>query len=217
MSEDIENPVQSPGAMNPDLESIFREFGEKYVEILNKTSDQDELDSKIAELTSEIEKKLKAFDLNVEFFVDIDNRHYFNAPGYPRAYNYYEVFVDNRVVDRKNKKVYYVTVIYSELQKPETTEYVFDRIDITEYNAIDDDTPFARTLDENVPWMYIREMWKSHIIDYISEIAIAEREKKLEEKLKEIKEQAEKGAWIYDYQHFYNALMKTAQQFNISL
>ena len=217
MSESIESPAQSPGTMKPELEAIFEQFGKRYVEILNKTTDQDELDREIAQLVSEFESKLKALDLYVEFFVDIDDVHYFNAPGYPRAYNYYKVFEDNRVVDRKNKKVYYVTVIYSELQKPEKTEYVFDRISIAEYNAIDDDTPFTRALDENIPWYLIREMWRSHIDDYISEIAQAEREKKLVETLKQIKERVEKSLWIYDYQHFYNALMKTAQQFNINL
>ena len=253
-----ENGLKSPASL---LENIFREFGERYVEIQNRASErmreiEKEMTEKEEELAQEIkddmeldlvlkdiekekekrfmeiEKKkedeitdlelefadrLQDLGLEVEFFIDTDSASYFNAPGFPRAYNYYVVRDTHKVVDSRNRKVYFVMVKYSELQKPWTTEYSFDGIRIEEYELVNEETPFADVLHDYIPWLLIRDMYKSHILNYISEIAKAEREGKLVETLKQIKEKVEKGAWVYDYAHFLNALMKTAEQFSISL
>jgi hypothetical protein len=253
-----EEELRSPISL---LESVFREFGERYVEIQNRASqrmseieeeimrkeeelaqeikDDMELDlvlkdiekekeekfieieekerDEITDLELEIADRLQAQGFEVEFFVDTDSVNYFNAPASPRAYSYYRVRDTHKVVDSKNRKVYFVTVKYSELQKPWTTEYEFDDVYIEEYELVNEETPFADALHDYIPWLLIRDMYKPHILNYISEIAKAEREGRLVETLKQIKEKAEKGAWVYDYAHFLNALMRTAEQFNISL
>jgi hypothetical protein len=207
----IINTMKEVETLNEYLRGVDDELEEEYDLIIEKRNDE------IDQLRDEVKEKLKALGFDVEFEVNIDSANYFNAPGSPRAYNYYRVFEDNKVIDHKNKKVYIVTVEYLQMQKPTETEYEFNEIDIMEHELVDSETPFANLLCDNIPWEFIRDIWRPHIVDFIDEIAKAEREKKLEETLKQVKEQGERGAWVYDYQHFLNALMKTAKQFNISL
>ena len=257
-SMESKNELKSPV---PLLENIFREFGEKYCEILDRAAkkiaeveektderiealkeeikDEEKLMEKIDEIEEEREERidkileerddevvdleckladnLKALGFDVEFNVSSDSANYFNAPGMPRAYNYYKVYDKHKVVDIKNRKVYFVTVKYLEQEKPTITEYVFDDVYTEEYELVNEETPFAYVLNDAVPWPLIRDMYRTHILSYISEIAKAEREGRLKETLKNIKEEVERSAWVYDYAHFLNALMRTAQQFSIPL
>ena len=88
---------------------------------------------------------------------------------------------------------------------------------VEENELVDESIPFTNALVDNITWAYIRETWYYNIYNFIQEIAKAERENKLIEALKSIKATVEAGLWIYDYQHFYNALLETCKQFNINI
>jgi DNA repair exonuclease SbcCD ATPase subunit len=214
----IEKRIEALKAEIKDEEELMEkidEIEEEREERIDKILE--ERDKEVADLESKLADNLKALGFDVEFNVSGDSVNYFNAPGMPRAYNYYKVYDTHKVVDIKNRKVYFVTVKYLEQEKPTITEYVFDDVYTEEYELVNEETPFASALNDAVPWHLIRDMYVPHILSYISDIAKAEREGRLKETLKNIKEEVEKSAWVYDYARFLNALMRTAQRFNVSL
>ena len=68
-----------------------------------------------------------------------------------------------------------------------------------------------------IPWSLIRDIWLPSIKRLIFELAEAESEGKLEEKLEEVVEKVRSSLWVYDYQHFFSALKRTAEFFGLSL
>jgi len=164
-----------------------------------------------------IEDEIRKLGLEAELGFDYDSNCYFNMPGYPREYRYYNVYEYHRVIDYSNRKVYIVEVWLKELNQPYITEYVLTDVDISEYELIDEELPFTNTLTENIPWGYIRPEWAGHINDFINTLAKAEREGRLEEALKEVIAIVKAGLWVYDYMHFYAALVETCKEFNIAL
>jgi len=193
-------------------EKIYRECMEKQ----NEEYDAIEVEEadRIIDLWFEYEEKLKQLGLEVEFDVHSDKNCFFTAtPGY----QYYIIHEYHAVMDKRRKKAYLVSVYIYEYNKPWQTVYEFDGVEIEEKELIDEDTPFTNALTDNIPWEYIREVWANNIGEFIQKIAKAERENRLNEALKEVKANVEAGLWVYDYRHFYSALMKTCKQFNISI
>jgi hypothetical protein len=168
-------------------------------------------------LEREAERELGLLGLKVEFCVNTDSCCYFNSCGWPRAYNFYECVDTHRVIDEAKKKVYLVDVRFKELNYPTRTEYEAVGVDVEEVELIDESVPFTNTLVENVPWNLIRPTWSRNISNFINRLAEAERKGRLLEELKAVKAEAEAGSWVYDYQHFLNALRATCEQFNVSL
>jgi hypothetical protein len=189
---------------------------------------RDELDEELRGLQAEeaadvealqrdVERELSLLGLKVEFCVDADSRCYFNSPGWPRAYNFYECVSTHRVIDEARKKVYFVDASYKELNYPTYTEYEAVGVDVEERELIDESTPFTAALVENVPWNLIRPTWSRNICNFINELAEAERGGRLLDALKAVKARVEAGSWVYDYQHFLGALRETCEKFNVSL
>ncbi len=137
----------------------------------------------------------------------------FNAPGYPRAYNYYNCFDYFAVIDKKNEVLYEVTVVYKELQRPTETEYKLEEIDITKRPLISEEKmPFTAKLVENLLKYPLREPWNSQIRKLIYELAEAEISGNLNEKLKEIKERAKNASWVYEYSYLLSAITQTEDE-----
>jgi hypothetical protein len=168
-------------------------------------------------LYREVERELGLLGLKVEFNVSNDSVNYFNAPASPRAYNFYECVDTHKVIDEAGKKVYLVDARFKELNYPTRTEYEAVGVDVEEVELVDESVPFTNTLVENIPWDLIRPTWSRNISSFIDRLAEAERAGRLLEELRAVKAEAEAGSWVYDYQHFLNALRATCEQFNVSL
>jgi hypothetical protein len=219
------------------VKEIFEEYAREYVELLNKyaaergriwdeVEDDDELEETLQELDEEAhraieelrrkyEERLKGLgDLVVEWDGGGDGWEYFSAPGY-----HYYVCIDYHVVtDKVAKKVYTIGIWYVELNRPDGTEYKLEDVGVVTHELVDEEeTPFTATLIANLSEYPIRPLWARQIDDIISEIAAAERRGGLEEKLREVRERAERAAWVYEYQHLLSALYKTADEFGIQL
>jgi len=186
------------------VKEVFEEFAEKYVEALNEIHSE-ELDKRLEMLEEEIREKLRP--LEVEFFVDTASYEYFSAP----PYHHYLCMDIHRVIDKGNGRQYFVYVAYHHKQKPGHSEYTLESIEVEEESLIDDErTPFTKRLIEEIPWSLIRDIWLPSIKRLIFELAEAESEGKLEEKLEEVVEKVRSSLWVYDYQHFFSALKRTA-------
>jgi hypothetical protein len=186
------------------------------LDLLNRLDD--ERGFRTADLYNEVEEKLKKLGFDeVEFNVATESNCYFNLPAWPRAYNYYRVHEYNHVVDKKAKKCYVVEVKYSELQKPWRTEYAEPEVEIEEGAYFDEDVPFSNALFDRIPWTAMRPEWIHHIEEFVKRIVEAERAGRLAEEVKKIYAEAKRGAWVYDYAHFLDALEETCKKFNIDL
>jgi hypothetical protein len=222
------------------LEEVFEEVAKKEVEIRNKYEGmkteiynkydaekyeemQDGLwqiqvkeDEEVDKLYEDLKKQVSEINKNleVELFVAQDANCYFNA----NNRSFYDCYDEHLVHDLANKKTYVVFVSFKELNYDWGKQYKFESIEVEEKELIDEEnTPFTCKLIENVPWCYIRDMWAHSIKALIEKIAKAEVENRLEETLQEVKAIVKSSLWIYDYSHFYDALMKTCQQFNIQI
>jgi hypothetical protein len=218
------------------VKEIFEEYAREYIELLNKYAaerdrlwneiEDDELleeelyrleeegNREVGELQKKYEERLKGLGLEVEWDAGADGWCYFNAPGY----SYYVCIDYILVIDKSAKKVYTIGIYYLELNRPKETEYKFEEVVIDTHELVDEEeTPFTATLVENLSEYPIRPLWAHQIDDIISEIAAAERRGDLEEKLREVKERAEKAAWVYEYRHLLSALHETADEFGIRL
>jgi len=214
-----------------DIREGFEAFLQKEVEVRNEYARRAEAassDKELADIEAEelerlealqrdVERELSLHGMKVEFDVGSDAVNYFNAPGYPRAYNFYTCINIHKVIDKANKKVYLVDVKYKELNYPDRTEYEAVGVDVEELELIDESTPFTSALIENMPWNLIRPTWSRNICDFINALAKAEREGRLLEELRAVKAAVEAGSWVYDYQHFLAALRETCEKFNIAL
>ena len=197
------------------VSEVFEEFAREYIKALNEL-EEEELDKRLEMLEAEVREKLKP--LEVEFFVDSYTHEYFTAPSYPREYRYYLIMDVHRVIDKENGRQYFVYVDYHHKQKPSHSEYTLESVEVEEESLIDDErTPFTKRLIEEIPWMLIRDTWLPSIKRLIFELAEAESEGRLEERLEEIVERVKNSLWVYDYQHFYGALRRTAEFFGLSL
>jgi hypothetical protein len=219
------------------VKEIFEEYAREYVELLNKYAalrariwdeieDDDELEEalcrleeegnrEIGELRKKFEERLRALgSIEVEWDVGSDGWNYFNAPGY----DYYVCIEYHNAVDRDASKVHLVGIYYLELNRPDGTEYKLEEVATDTHELVDEEeTPFTSALIEKLSEYPIRKLWAHQIDDLISELAAAERRGELEEKLREVKERAEKAAWVYEYKHFLAALHETAEDFGIQL
>jgi len=197
------------------VKEVFEEFAREYIEALNEL-EEEELEKKVKELEEETREKLRP--LEVELFADSYTHEYFTAPSYPCEYRYYLIMDIHRVIDEENGKQYFVYVAYHHKQRPNSNEYVLESVEIEEESLIDSErTPFAAKLVQEIPWMYIRDTWLPSIKRLIFELAEAESKGELEEKVKEIAEKVRSSLWVYDYQHFYKALKRTADAFGLPL
>jgi hypothetical protein len=152
--------------------------------------------------------------LEVELFVYQDAHCYFSA----NNRSFYDCYDEHAIHDLANKKTYVVFVDFKELNYEWGKQYKFEGIEIEEKELIDEEnTPFTSKLIENVPWCYIRDTWVTSLKQLIEKIAEAEVKHKLQETLQEVKAKVEASLWIYDYYHFYDALIKTCEQFNIKI
>jgi len=219
------------------VKEIFEEYAQEYVALLNRyaaererlwdeVEDDDELEDalyeleeranrELEELRGEYKRKLRGLgNFEIEWDAGGDGWCYFNAPGY----SYYVCIDYHNVVDRSAKKVHLVGIYYLELNRPDGTEYKLEDVVVETHELVDEEeTPFAAALVEKLSEYPIRPLWAHQIDDIISEIAAAERRGELEEKLREVKERAEKAAWVYEYQHLLSALHETAGEFGIRL
>jgi len=205
---------------------LFTLYGEKYIELMNYyLSDvgegweerEIEMADEEADLMCWVEDELAKLSLRVKFQVDGDSCCYFNAPGYPRAYNYYHVEEIHDVIDEELKKVYVVAVSYNKLCKPWRTEYIFNCVDVRVVEAVGDDTPLADKFSHYIPWPLIRDEWRYNIEKFVEEVARAEREGRLEEAVREVASRLRSGSWIYDYAHTLGALKKACGELNVKL
>jgi hypothetical protein len=219
------------------IKEIFEEYAREYVALLNKYAaerarlwneikDDDLLEEElyrleeegnreIGELQKICEERLRALgDLEVEWDAGSDGWSYFNAPGY----NYYVCIEYHNVIDKNVKKVHLIGIYYLELNRPDGTEYKLEEVATDTHELVDEEeTPFTTVLIKKLSEYPIRPLWAHQIDDLISELAAAERRGELEEKLEEVKERAERAAWVYEYKNFLSALYKTAEEFNIQL
>ena len=200
--------------MKEQVKRIAEEYMDRWIELLNSGLEDEEFCRREDQLNMELIGKLNALGLKAEIINDFDCNNYFNAPGYPRAYNFYRCTGTLAVAhDVKNKKTYHIVVSFREAQYPTYTKFSLDYVEVEETPLIDDEnTPFTAKLIENIPWMYIRPLWRSNIEDMILEIAQAEYEGRLKEAVEDVKAKLKAGAWIYDYQHMLSALEKTLQE-----
>jgi hypothetical protein len=188
----------------------FRKLDDELYQIeLKENQEVDKLYEDLKRQISEIDKNLE-----VELFVDQDAYCYFSA----NNRIFYDCYDEHLVHDLKNKKTYVIFVDFKELNYNYNKEYKFESIEIEEKELIDEEnTPFTCALIENIPLACIRDTWAVSINKLIEKIAEAEVKNKLQETLQEVKAIVETSLWIYDYAHFYDALMKTCQQFNIQI
>jgi len=214
-----------------EVKEAFEALLEKEVEIRNEYARRAEAassDKELADIEAEelerlealqrdVERELSLHGLKVEFDVDSDAVNYFNAPGWPRAYNFYFVIVTHKVIDKANGKVYFVDVKYKELNYPHGRQYEAVGVDVEELELVEESTPFVAALVENIPWNLIRPTWAGNICDFINRLATAERAGRLLDELRAVRAEAEAGSWVYDYQHFLAALRETCEKFNIAL
>ena len=200
--------------MKEQVKRIAEEYMDRWIELLNSGLEDEEFCRREDQLNMELIGKLNALGLKAEIVNDFDCNNYFNAPGYPRAYNFYEIFgVLASAHDLKEKKTYIIHVEYVEAQYPSYTKYSLKSVDVEEIPLInEEDTPFTAKLIGNIPWMYIRPLWRGNIISMIIKLAQAEYEGRLKEAIEDIQAKLKAGAWIYDYQHMLSALEKTLQE-----
>ena len=193
------------------IKEVFEEFVREYIEALNEL-EEEKLEKKVKEMEEEVREKLRP--LEVEFFVDSYTYEYFSAP----PYHHYLGMDVHRVIDRGSGKQYFVYVVYHHKQKPSHSEYTLESVEVEEESLIDDErTPFTKRLIEEIPWMYIRDTWLPSIKRLIFELAEAESRGELKDKLEEVAEKVRSSLWVYDYQHFFSALKRTAEFFGLSL
>jgi len=204
--------VKRGGCNDEEREACMRDLDEKVFRLEVREADEE------ADVLNEIEDRVRELGFDVDLGFDRDRTCYFNAPGYPREFRYYNVYEYHRVIDTKNRKVYVIVAKTVELEKPWITEHVFDYIGIDgEYELIDEETRFTSTLVHNIPWDYIRPEWAGNINGFLNILARAEREGRLQEALREVLANVKADLWVYDYRHFYNALIETCRQLNVSL
>jgi len=197
------------------IKEIFEDFAEKYVRALNEL-EEEELEKKVKELEEEVRERLRP--LEVELFADSYTHEYFTAPSYPREYRYYLIMDVHRAVDKENGRQYFVYVAYHHKQRPNSNEYVLESVEVEEESLIDDErTPFTAKLVEEMPWTLIRDTWLPSIRRLVFELAEAESKGELERKLVEVMEKVRSSLWVYDYQHFFSALRRTANAFGLPL
>ena len=208
-------------------EDFARQLLKAYEEYDNKMLDADgdeaerlraELSEREDELYHRFEEQLESLGLECDLYVDGDSWNYFNAPGLPRAYNFYRCYLTiSGIYDVKNLKHYTIYITYHELQYPYKTEYSNPDVDVEEGPLIDSKyTPFTARLCEEIPWLYIRPEWSASIHKFIEDLARAELEGRLNEAIKKVENKLKLGMWVYDYQHFYSALQRTKAAFNIA-
>ena len=169
-------------------------------------------------LWDQFKDDLEELGLEVDLDYDIESHNYFNAPGSPRAYNFYNCTMTIQgILDPKTWRAYFIYVYFDELQYPNKTEYRFRGVYVEPTVAINAKrTPFAERLASEIPWLYIRPLWANQIRSFVRQIAEAELEGRLAEAIREVEEKLKAGMWVYDYQHFYNALQRTKAAFNIA-
>jgi hypothetical protein len=226
--------------MKLKLKEIFEETAKKEVEIRNQFEKkktqiynkynveeiekmQDELYKIEVEENKEVDKlyedaKQEILKINekmeVDLFADQDAHCYFST----NYRSFYYCYDEHVIHDLENKKTYIVFVDFKELNYEHYRRYEFEDIEIEEKELIDEEnTPFTSKLIENIPFCYIRDTWAHSIKQLIEKIAKAEVENKLQETLQEVKAIVKSSLWIYDYSHFYDALIKTCKQFNIQI
>jgi hypothetical protein len=180
---------------------IYNEFDEREVEEVNK-------------LREEVEKRLAEKNMGVEWDYASDKYNYLNITGLTRN----RIIERHDIIDKKSRKAYKVLIYFDEVITMYESNIYFEKVIIEEVEWInEEDCPFAYTLNNNIPWLLIRDTWLPNINSFIVDIAKAEKENRLEQELKRILEIVEKGSWVYDYIHFKNSLLKTMQQFNIQI
>jgi len=194
------------------LRAMFEDFAKRSLEALERGEEE-----KVEALEEELREQLKTMGLEVEFYVECDASNYFNAPGWPRAYNYYSVSETHRVVDEGNKKAYLVTVVYDELQKPTEAEFKFREVLVEEIELVGEDTPFSAALVGEIPWSLIRPIWSHHIEKFVEEIIKAERRGRLMEALKDVVAKLKANEWIHEYHHMLSAIHEVAKRHSITL
>ena len=193
------------------VKEVFEEFVREYIEALNEL-EEEKLEEKVKELEEEVRERLRP--LEVEFFVDSFARESFSAPPY---HHYMNVDV-HRVIDEENGKQYFVYVVYYHKQKPGRSEYALESVEVEEESLIDSErTPFTAKLVEEIPWLLIRDTWLPSIKKLVFEIAEMESRGELKDKLEEIAEKVRRNLWVYDYQHVFSALKRTAELFGLPL
>ena len=222
------------------IREVFEDFAEKYIATLNEYArrkgeecgdiedadeqwecvtalDEEEVGATLR-LREDLGKRLGELGLELHEEVETESSNFFNAPGWPRAYNYYAIRERYCVVNRAARVYYYVDVHYNMYERPRETEFELVDVSVSEpMPLIDEETPFAMALREKLAEYPLRPLWRGQIEALLNEITDAERKGLLEEKLKEIKERAEKAAWVYEYRHLLTALYETAEEFNIQL
>jgi len=194
------------------LKEVFEDFAKRSLKAFEEGK-EDEVEA----LEEELRERLKTMGLEVELYVECDASNYFNAPGWPRAYNYYSVSETHRVVAEKEKKAYLVTVVYDELQKPTETEFKFREVLIDELHLIGEDTPFSATLVQEIPWELVRPIWRYKIEQTVNRIIKAEREGRLNVALRDVVENLKASAWIHEYHGMLNAVYRAMKRHSITL
>ena len=204
--------------MRERVEEAVRWLAERLVELWNRGAERwdgsrwarEDVEAEEEGLYGELERRLRGLGLEVDLSLSGDSHCYFNAPGSPRAYNFYScTLVIGGVRDLRGLREYVAYIDYRELQYPDRTEYRLDGVWVEELPLIDGRyTPFTARLVEEVPWHLIRPEWSQQVHGLIRELARAELEGRLREAIEEAEERLRAGAWVYDYQHLYRALQR---------
>lgn len=208
------------------LESFFKEWMELYEKLQEGRIDEEEYDmldqqysdryiqqiwgTEFEEIVSRISEK---YGFEYENY-DVDSVCRVNCPaGMPNVWDeYYTIFL------RDKKKRYILVEVYFnagyERRYYQPTAWWYNGITGSRILMKAKEGGFAETLVDNIPWEYIRQTWFPSVNEMIREIIKAEwiGEEELVNTLRRIILRIKQGFWIYDYQHFYSALLDTLNE-----
>ncbi|RLE87716.1 MAG: hypothetical protein DRJ67_04140 [Thermoprotei archaeon] len=200
-------------------ERIVKEYGER-AKALEWEEAQEllaERDERLGELEEEVVKKLEEVigERGKVLWECVDSHEYASGMGFSHT------AITLIVCDLWTDKPGTALRVWAQFRRSAVYgryEYVLEDVWTEEVPIVDDEhTPFTAKLLEEIPWQYIRPIWARNIEKMIAELARAEWEGRLREKLGETVRELEGGAWIYDYQHVLAAVYRAAEALGIQV
>jgi len=204
------------GKIEKILEEYCKEYNKIYSDYVKKRSEAkydelyklyNELERNLMELemdyVEKIDEVLKGeYEVNWEL---IDSNEYFSTLDVSHTRVTYLIAT---IIEYPKAIKIFADLTETYWKRSGTKELRLDEVYYEEVPIVDERTPFTLKVLKSVPWNLIRDVYKWQIEKMIGELAMAEREGRLEERLKEIEKELEGKLWIYDYQHFYNAIQQ---------